>query len=306
MLILFCKRLLQLIPVLWGVGTIVFFLLRMVPGDPVDIMLGESAQAANKEALRASLHLDKPLSEQYWLFWKNTLKGDLGESFLTKRKISELIAERFPATASLALLSLLWALCMAIPLGIWAAAKAGTFWDNTILFGTLLGVSLPSFWLGPLLMLFFSVKLGWLPVSERGGPETYFLPSFTLGLAMAAILTRMTRTSLLESLQQDYIITARSKGLSEHKVFLKHALKNSLMPVITVLGLQLGGLFAGTVITETIFDWPGIGELIYRAIQNRDYPLVQACVLVIACTYVAANFVADLAYQWANPRVEEE
>lgn len=298
------KRLLQLLPVLWGVGTLVFLLLHLVPGDPVDIMLGESALPANKEALRASLNLDKPLGTQYLLFWKSVLRGDLGQSFLSKKPVAGLIFERLPATVSLAACAIFWALALALPLGVLAASFRRSLLDKSVLFYSILGVSLPSFWLGPLLTLFFAVKLGWFPVSERSSLASYALPSFTLGLGLSAILTRMTRATMAEALAQDYVTTARAKGLGWAAVHMKHALKNALIPVITLLGLQLGGLLAGTVITETLFDWPGLGELVYRAIQSRDFPLVQGCVLVIACTYVLANTLADVAYTLANPRIE--
>lgn len=298
------KRLLHLIPVLWGVGTLVFLLLHLVPGDPVDIMLGENALPANKDALRASLHLDKPLLEQYGIFWKSVVKGDLGVSFLSKKPVASLIAERVPATFTLALTALLWAVTLALPLGVIAASFRRTFIDKFVLFYSILGVSMPNFWFGPLITLFFAVKLGWFPVSEREGFASYVLPSFTLGLGLSAILTRMTRASMADALSQDFVTTAKSKGLSWHSVHMKHALKNALIPVITLLGLQLGGLLAGAVITETIFDWPGIGELVYRGIQSRDFPVVQGCVLVIATTYVFANTLADIAYSLANPRIE--
>lgn len=298
------KRILQLIPVLWGVATLVFLLLHLVPGDPVEIMLGEHAQASNKDALRASLHLDQPISKQYVIFWKSLLHGNLGESFLSKKPVSTLIAERFPATLTLALAALLWAVAIAIPLGVLGAVFQRTLFDRFVLFYSILGVSLPSFWLGPLLMLFFAVKLGWFPVSEKEGWASYVLPSLTLGLGLSAVLTRMTRASMAEVLGSDYITTAKSKGLSAASIYFKHALRNALIPVITILGLQLGGLLAGAVITETIFDWPGLGELVYRAIQSRDFPLVQGAVLVIATTYVFANTLADVAYSLVNPRIE--
>lgn len=298
------KRALQLLPVLWGVGTLVFFMLHLVPGDPVEIMLGENALAANKESLRATLHLDQPLSKQYIIFWKSTLSGDLGKSFLSKKPVSQLIKERIFPTFSLAAAALFWAIAIAIPLGVLAASYRNSLLDKIVLFFTILGVSLPNFWIGPLFMLFFAVKLAWFPVSEMDGLSSFVLPSLTLGLGLSAILTRMTRATMVEVLQQDYIVTAKSKGLSWKAVHLKHALKNALIPIITILGLQLGSLLAGAVITETIFDWPGLGELVYRAIQSRDYPLVQGSVLVIATTYVLANTLADMAYSWANPRIE--
>jgi peptide/nickel transport system permease protein len=298
------RRMLQLIPVLWGVGTLVFLLLHLVPGDPVEIMLGENAQQSAKDSLRATLRLDRPLHEQYFSFWGSLLQGDLGESLISRKPVSALIAERIPATVSLTLVTLTWVILLAIPLGVLAAAFRRTFLDKAVLLFSILGVSMPSFWVGPLLMLFFSVKLGWLPVSERGGPLSYVLPSLTLGLGLVAVLSRMTRATMAEALQQDYIVTARSKGLGPFTVNLKHALKNALIPVITLLGLQLGGLLGGALITETIFDWPGLGELVFRAIQSRDFPLVQGCVLVIAFIYVLANSLADIAYTLANPRIE--
>lgn len=304
MLIFLLRRLLQLLPVLWGVGTFVFLLIHLVPGDPVEIMLGENALPSSKAALRANLALDRPLPEQYLHFWGGLLKGDLGESLLSRKPVSKIIWERIPATFSLALLSLTWAVLVAIPLGVLASAFRRTIVDRLVLIYSILGVSLPNFWIGPLLVLFFSVKLGWLPVSEREGFLSYILPSLTLGLGLSAILARMTRATMTETLSQDYIITAHSKGLSTLAIHLKHALKNSLIPVITILGLQLGGLLAGTLITETIFDWPGLGELVFRAIQSRDFPLVQGCVLVISFTYVLANALADIAYSLVNPRIE--
>ena len=298
------KRFFQLIPTLWGIGTIVFFLIHLVPGDPVEIMLGENSLASSRESLRQSLHLDQPLHLQYFQFWKGVLRGNLGDSIISRRPVSKLIAERFPATAGLALVSICWALLFAIPLGLIGAIFRGKILDKSILLVSILGVSLPSFWIGPLLMVIFSLHLGWLPVSEKVGWQSYVLPSITLGIGLFAVLTRMTRASLAETLDQDYITTARSKGLSEFQVLSKHALKNALIPVITILGLQLGGLLAGTLITETIFDWPGLGELVFRAIQSRDFPLVQGCVLFIATSYVMVNFLADILYSLVNPRVE--
>ncbi len=306
MIVFLIRRFFQLIPVMWGVATLVFFLIHMVPGDPVDIMLGDSALPASREMLRSQLNLDRPLMEQYVVYWKGLLQGDLGVSLLSRRSVSEVIWERLPATVELALLSILIAIVIAIPIGVASAVMKYTWFDRASIGFSLLGVSMPNFWLGPLLVLFFSIHLGWFPVSERGGISSYILPSVTLGLSLAAILSRMTRASLLDVLSQDYIMTAKSKGLSNLYVYMKHALKNSLIPVITILGLQLGSLMAGTVITETIFDWPGIGELLFRGIQSRDYPLVQGCVLVIAAAYVLANTLADIAYSVANPRIRLE
>ena len=306
MIVFLGRRFFQLLPVLWGVATIVFFLLHLVPGDPVDILLGESALPANKEALRAELKLDRPLLQQYLSYWGNLLQGDLGKSLLSKRSVSELLLERIPATIELALMALTVALLIAIPLGVISAYRRNSWLDRSTMFLTLIGISLPTFWFGPLLVMLFAIHLGWFPVSERGGIETYFLPVLTLGLTLSAILCRMTRASMIEVLTQDYIQTARSKGLSETRILLKHALKNAIIPVITIAGLQLGSLLSGAVITETIFDWPGLGELLYRAIQARDYPVVQGCVLVVALAYVLANTIADIAYSVANPRIRLE
>jgi ABC-type dipeptide/oligopeptide/nickel transport system permease component len=298
------RRFLQLVPVVWGVGTLVFLLLHIVPGDPVEIMLGETALAANKDALRAQLHLDQPLPVQYAVYWKSVLRGDLGSSFISKRPVSVLVAERAPATLKLAFWALIAAVLIAIPLGVLAASFRDGIFDHAVLAYSMLGAAMPNFWLGPLLMLFFSVRLGWLPVTGSEGPSNYVLPAITLGMGMSCVLTRMVRTTMAEVLKQDYVTTARAKGLAWGPIHLKHALKNALIPVITILGLQLGGLLAGAVITETIFDWPGLGELVYRGIQSRDFPLVQGCLLVIAATYVAANTLADIAYKVANPRLE--
>ena len=298
------RRIAQLAMVLWGVGTLVFLLLRLVPGDPVEIMLGESALPANKAALRASLRLDRPLPEQYAKFWAGAFRGDLGESLVSRRPVAGLIAERLPATLSLTAAALAWAVAFALPFGALAAAFRRRAIDHVALLYSILGVSVPSFWVGPILVMIFSLKLGWLPVSEKDGAASYVLPALTLGLGLSAVLSRMTRATMADALTQDYITTARSKGLGPAAIYLKHALKNALIPVITLLALQLGGLLAGALITETIFDWPGLGELVYRAIQSRDFPLVQGCVLVIACIYVAVNTLADIAYAFVNPRIE--
>jgi len=297
------NRFLQTIPVLWGVITIVFLFLHFVPGDPVEIMLGENALPSVKEQVRASLQLDLPLWKQYLNYWKGLASGDLGQSILSKRPVADLIAERLPSTISLALITVFWSTLLSIPLGTLAAFYSRKATDHLILFFTIAAVSIPSFGLAPLLILFFSVNLEWLPVSEKIGWKSYILPSLTLGLGLCAVMTRMTRANLGEVLKQDYITTARAKGISEVSVVAKHALKNALVPVITIFGMQLGGLLAGALITETIFDWPGIGELVFRAIQSRDYPLVQGCVLIISMIYVWVNFLMDCLYGWVNPKM---
>ena len=306
MIPLLIRRVLQALPVLWGAATLVFFLLHAVPGDPIDLMIGESAQPANKAAIRASLNLDQPLLVQYGRFWKGIITGDLGNSILSHRPVSAMIGERFPATAALAGVAFIAAILIAIPLGVISAAKQGSWLDQLLLLFSTFGVSFPNFWLGPLLVLLFSVHLSFFPVSEMHGPASFVLPALTLGLALASILIRMTRASMLEVLRENYITVAEAQGISKAKILFKHALKNAMIPIITILGLHLGGLLSGAVITETIFDWPGIGELLFRGIQSRDYPLVQGCVLVIACIYVLANLLADLGYQWANPRLREK
>lgn len=300
------RRILLSLPVIWGAGTLVFLLLHAVPGDPVDLMLGESALPANREQLRLELHLDRPLVEQYLLFWKNAASGHLGNSIVLKKPVAALIAERIPGTVSLALLALASALLVGIPLGVVSAALKGSWFDRSLLFLSTAAFSIPNFWLGPLLMMGFSLHLGWFPVSERAGLSSYALPTATLSISMAAVLLRITRTSMLDVLRQTYITAAEAKGVGSVRLWFRHALKNALIPVISVVGLQLGGLLGGVVITETIFDWPGLGELLFRGIQGRDYPLVQSCVLLIATTYVMVNTLTDLAYRWANPRTELE
>lgn len=296
-------RLLLFFPTLLGSLTLVFFLIQLLPGDPVEAMLGETASSADKEALRRELGLDLPLWTQYLRFLTALFQGDLGRSLYEQGGVAELILARFPATLELTLAAMGAALFIAFPLGILAAVKKNSWVDRLSLFFSLLGLALPNFWLGPLLMIIFSIELGWLPVSGRGGPAHFILPSFTLGTVMAAILIRMIRSSLLQTIHEDYIQTARAKGLSEWRVWLKHALRNSLLSVITIVGLQFGALLAGAIITETIFTWPGIGRLTIQAIQTRDYPLVQGCVLVISTCYLIVNLLTDILYRLVDPRI---
>lgn len=297
------QRLLLFLPTLLGSVTLVFFLVHLIPGDPVEVMLGETVSSADKEALRRALGLDLPLTTQYLRFLAALARGDLGRSLYEEGAVAELIFSRFPATLELTVSAMTVALLVAFPLGIAAAVQKNSWVDRGSLLFSLLGLAMPNFWLGPLLMIVFSIELGWLPVSGRGGPEHFLLPSFTLGMAMASILTRMIRSSLLEAINEDYIRTARAKGVSEWKIWTKHALRNSLLSVITVMGLQFGSLLAGSIITETIFAWPGIGRLTIQAIQTRDYPLVQGCILVISICYLAANLAADILYRLVDPRV---
>ena len=289
--------------VILGVLCLVFFLIHLVPGDPVEVMLGESARPADREALRQSLGLDQPLPVQFGHYLGNIVQLDFGTSLHSKRPIVDILAERIPATLELAIAALLVAVVIAFPLGVIAAVRKDSGWDHGAMTVSLLGVSIPNFLMGPLLILFFAVWLGWFPVSGREGLGSLVLPAITLGSAMAAILSRMVRATLLEVLGEDYIRTAKAKGLGPGAIIWRHALRNALLPVITLLGLQLGALLAGAVITEAVFSWPGIGQLIIEAIQGRDYPVVQACVLLISLSYVVVNTLTDLAYSWLDPRV---
>ncbi len=299
----FVRRLLLLIPILWGVTTLVFVVTQVLPGDPVDLMLGETARPAQREELRRTLGLDRPLGVQYADYMGGLLRGDLGTSLHQRKPVSTIIFERTYASAELAAASMAIALLVALPLGIAAARRPGTVFDLAAGLLAVAGASMPVFWLGPLLIIVFSIGLGWLPVSGREAELGLVLPAVTLGTALSPILMRMTRSSLLEVLPQDYIATARAKGVSERKVLWLHALKNACLPLITILSLQLGALLSGAIITETVFAWPGVGRLVIQAISARDYPLVQGCVLFIAAVYVGVNFLADLAYAWLDPRV---
>ena len=297
------RRLLLTVPVLLGVSTLVFLFVHLIPGDPVEVMLGEQALATDKEALRHALGLDRPLPIQYLTFLGGLLSGNLGRSLFTGEAVGETLLHHVGPTALLAGASLLVALALALPLGILAALRQGSLLDRGAMLLALTGVAIPNFVLGPLLILAFSIGLGWTPVSGAEGPTYLILPALTLGTAMAGILSRMVRSSLLETLGEDYLRTARAKGLPERVVILRHALRTSLIPVITVVGLQAGGLLSGALITETIFAWPGLGRLTIQAINSRDYPLVQGAVLFIALGYVAVNLVTDLLYARADPRI---
>lgn len=300
------RRVLLLIPVVLGVATAVFFIIHLIPGDPVEIMLGEQAQAADREQLRKTLGLDRPVLEQYVRFLGGLAKGDLGRSLHHRRGVAGLVLERLPATLELGAAAMAIALAVALPLGILAAARARSWLDHGSMVSSLLGVSIPNFWLGPMLIALFSLRLNWLPPSGRGGIEHLILPALTLGTSLAAILARMTRASLLEALPRDFVRTARAKGLAEWAVLVRHGLRNALLPVVTAAGLQTGAVLSGSVITESIFAWPGIGRLTIEAIAARDYPLVQGCVLAIALTYVALNLITDVVYTLCDPRVRYE
>jgi ABC-type dipeptide/oligopeptide/nickel transport system permease component len=299
-------RLLLALPALWLVLTMVFLLAHIVPGDPVQQMLGEGTRAEDLEQLRHALGLDAPLPVQYGRYLAGVVRGNLGDSFRFQQPVFRIVLSHYPATLELAMVALLVCAGIGIPAGILAAQRRGRSADHAIGVLTLFGLSVPNFALGPVLILVFSVLLGWLPVSGRGGPEHLLLPALTLGAALAAILTRMVRTSVLEELSQDYVRTARAKGLSEAAVLFRHAFRNALIPVLTILGLQFGTLLAGAIVTETIFSWPGIGRLAVQAIEARDYPLLQGCILVIAVSYVLVNLLTDLVYVLADPRVRLE
>jgi peptide/nickel transport system permease protein len=300
---LLLRRLASTAGVVLGVVVLVFLLIHLIPGDPVDVMLGEAAQPADRAALRQSLGLDLPIHIQLLNYFDALIHFDLGRSLHSQRPILDLLAERLPATVELALAALAVTVLLAVPLGLVAAARHDTAWDHGAMTFSLLGVSIPNFWMGPLLILVFALGLGWFPVSGREGAGAVVLPALTLGTSLAAILARMIRSSVLEVLGEDFIRTAYAKGLSRRQVLIRHALPNALLPVITVLGLQLGTLLAGAVITETVFSWPGIGLLTIEAIQTRDYPVVQACVLLIALTYVVVNMLTDLLYALIDPRI---
>jgi peptide/nickel transport system permease protein len=299
------RRLLWTVPIMLGVLTLVFFLIHLIPGDPVELMLGEYALPTDRQHLREQLGLHHPLGRQYLTYLGKTLTGDLGESLQSRRAVAALIMERLPATVELMLGAMAVAFATALPLGIVAALRHGRWLDQLASVFAVLGVATPNFWLGPLLVLVFSIRLDWLPVNERGGLEHLVLPALTLGTALAALLSRMTRTSLVEVLGEDYIRSARAKGVGPGRVILVHALRNALIPVITVAGLQIGVLLSGAIITESIFDWPGIGTLLLEGIYQRDYPLVQGCVLFIATTYVLINLATDLLYGWVDPRIRQ-
>jgi len=296
-------RLFTALIVVFGVMTIVFMLIHIVPGDPVEVMLGESAQAADREALRETLGLNLPLSTQWLNYINGLLHLDLGTSLHTKRPVIDVLAERIPATSLLAGTSILIALIIALPLGVLAAVRKGSIWDRLAMTFSMLGVAIPNFWMGPILILVFSLWLGWFPVSGNDQILSLVLPAVTLGTALAAILSRMIRASLLEVFNEDYIRAANARGLLPSTVIWKHALKNAALPVVTILGMQLGALLAGAVITETVFSWPGVGQLTIDAIQKRDYPVIQSCVLLISLSYVFINLLTDLAYAYLDPRV---
>jgi peptide/nickel transport system permease protein len=297
------RRILLLIPVSLGAMTVVFSLIHVIPGDPVEAMLGEGAFPSDVEELRDRLHLNEPLLIQYRDYLRGVATGDLGTSFRTRQPVLHEIGKRLPNTFLLALFSISIAGLVALPFGVTAAVKKGSLADAGSMFFALLGVSVPGFFLGPMLIVAFSIKLGWLPVSGMGGVSHLILPGITLGLALSALLARMTRASMLDQLQENYVSTARSKGLPERTVVYSHALANGLLPIVTVLGLQFGALLTGAIITEEIFSWPGLGSYLIESIRYRDYPCVQGCILVFSLIYISVNFLTDIVYGIVDPRV---
>jgi peptide/nickel transport system permease protein len=303
MLAFIIRRLLMTLPVVWIVVTLVFSLIHIVPGDPVALMLGEGASIAEVDGLRHELGLDRPFLEQYRTYLVGLIRGDLGISFRNQETVTSAIIQRYPATIELAVASMLFSVIVSVPFGVMSALRRGRFADRAIGFVSLFGLSLPNFVLGPLLILFFSIGLGLLPVSGREGFSHLVLPAVTLGVGFAAVMTRMVRGSLLEEIRQDYVRTARAKGLTELAIVFGHALRNGLIPLITLLGLNAGALLAGAFVTEPIFSWPGLGRLTIQAINARDYPLVQGCILTIAVTYILINLVTDVLYSAVDPRI---
>jgi ABC-type dipeptide/oligopeptide/nickel transport system permease component len=299
-------RFLFALPALWLIVTMVFLLAHIVPGDPVERMLGEGARVEDVQQLRHAMGLDLPVRTQYAHYLTGIVRGDLGQSFRFQEPVIRVVLDHYPATLELAVVALLICTAIGIPMGVYAAERRATVADRAIGILTLLGLSVPNFALGPVLILVFSVAFGWLPVSGRGGPAHLILPAITLGAALAAILTRMVRTSVIEELSTDYVRTARAKGLSAAAVLFRHAFPNALVPILTILGLQFGTLLAGAVVTETIFSWPGIGRLTVEAISARDYPLLQGCILLIAVSYVLVNLLTDFVCGLVDPRMRVE
>lgn len=297
------RRLLQSVVVVWGVSILVFFLLRLAPGDPVTLLLVESASPEQIAEAKAKWGLDKPIPVQYAVFLGRALRGDLGDSLFFQEPAINVLMERMPATLQLSAAALFFSLSIAIPIGMLSALKRDTFWDYLGTGLAMVGQAIPPYWLGIMLILVFSVSLGWFPTSGRGTPSHLVLPAITLGSVLMALVTRLVRSGMLDVLSEDYVRTARAKGLRERSVIIRHALRNILIPLVTVIGLQLGALFGGAVITESIFAWPGVGRLALQSINARDYPMVQASVLVISVVYVFLNLAVDLIYVYLDPRI---
>jgi ABC-type dipeptide/oligopeptide/nickel transport system permease component len=304
MLVFLARRALQLFPVIFGVSVIVFLMIHLIPGDPAQIIAGQDATQEDIQAVRVSLGLDRPLVVQYLSFIGHALTGDFGESFRTGRPVIEEISVRYGNTLLLGLLAMAFGTVVGVIIGAVTAVYRGTWVDNLVLGVSLFGISTPAFFLGILLMLVFSVWLQWLPLTGMGSWRNFIMPALALGIPNAAVVARMARTSLIEVLQQDYIRTAQAKGVSGSAIVMRHALRNALIPVITVVGLQMGYLLGGAIVTETVFAWPGIGRLVIQSISTRDFPMVQAAVLVLALTFVIITLITDILYWFVDPRME--
>lgn len=299
-------RVLTLLPTLFGVLVVAFLLLQVAPGDPVEAIVGQRADSATVAQLRRQLRLDEPLPRRFLDYVTGLARGDLGTSYITRRPIARDLIERFPATLRLALAAMLFAVACGMTLGVLGAARPGGWFDRLTALGAYLGVSFPVYWVGLLLILVFAVTLRWLPPSGSGGPAFLILPALTLGMRSVAVIARMTRTALAEALASDFARTARAKGISELRVIVRHGLRNALLPVITVIGLDFGSYLTGSILTETIFSWPGVGRYVLDAITKRDLPAVQGSVLFLCVTFVFVNLLTDLCYAKADPRVAFE
>lgn len=297
------RRLAQTVPIALLVATLVFSLIHLIPGDPVEMMLGEGAQRSQVEELRHDLGLDRPLTAQYLSFLTGLVRADLGMSLHFREPVIEILVRHYPATLELTMASMVVALLVSIPLGVLAASHRNRFLDHVSRVVALVGVSIPNFWLGPMLILLFSIQLDLFPVSGRTGWLSLVLPAVTLGTALAGLLTRMVRSSVAEELEKPYMTAALARGLRRSSVLRIHALKNAAIPVVTIIGLQFGVLLTGAIITETIFSWPGLGRLVIQAIRLRDYPLVQGSILAIALTYLVINLITDVVYAMLDPRI---
>lgn len=300
------KRLSIAIPVIFGACSLTFFLIHLVPGDPVEMMLGEYATLEDKQALREQLNLHLPMGQQYKNFILELARGNLGQSFHSEQPVVQMLVRRFPATLELASISMLLAILIGLPLGVWSAVRKFEWPDTTAQSFSLIGMSVPGVFLGPLLIWIFAIQLNLFPVSDRSDWTSIILPAFSLALPLGAVLTRLTRASMLEVILEDYMRVAKAKGISQKKLFFHHGLRNALIPIVTIIGLQIGALLTGTVITETIFDWPGIGTLLLMSIQRRDYPVIQGCILLIALIYVMVNLLTDIIYGLIHPKLRAE
>ncbi|MEK4711808.1 MULTISPECIES: glutathione ABC transporter permease GsiC [Sporosarcina] len=300
------KRLLEIIPILLIVSILIFLFVHMIPGDPARLVAGEDATLADVEMVRKELGLDKPIVEQYVTYMKNLFKGDMGNSLKTNRPVSDEIGERFMPTFWLTVWSMVWAVIVGLVIGVISATKRNKWQDYLGMFGAVSGLSLPSFWLGLMLIQLFAVTLGWLPTGGMESWKSYILPAFTLGTGVAAVVARFTRSSLMDVLKEDYIRTGRSKGLSERNVTWGHGLRNAMIPVVTMTGLQFGFLLGGSVVIETVFSWPGLGKLLIDSVAYRDYPVIQAEMMIFALEFIVINLIVDLLYGILNPQIRYE